>query len=320
MKGILKMKRVRNSLAFELKYVLESKLLVGLVGLIVLINIIFIVIEYQYIDSAFSNYLRMENYYEENNMDIHADLESDEYKILENQDNSVTVENPILYYHDEVCRALYVISPEYSISHIFELSILLFPLLFGVIGAFMATVDLKNKIYKHKILRFGRNNYYVSKITVIIGIVVLCTVFAAFLNKIFSIAFYNIICNKFPVEKFDVGNLEQSTNIITKLCVIGLISFCYASLGFLLGVLSKSITISLCTISVYLYIVPIFSKFEIKNSCYNLMKNVFDFYGITNISSYKSISVFISLFIVFGIIIITNVISYIIIKKRSAYI
>lgn len=319
MKGIIKMNRIKKNLAFDFRYMHYSKIILALLVVVVIVNGILLTMEYQYISTSYDEYVYMENYYKENGLNIEEDLTSENYNIVENNDGTTTVDNTILYCYDTVCRSIYVATPQYSVSHILEISILVFPLLFGIMGTLLATTDYKHKIFKHKILRYGRNNYYLCKLLSIIAMVIGVIVFATFLGKISSIVFYSCICNQFPVDQFNVGSLEMYTNTITKMGVMCLISITYASIGFLLGIIFKNAIVSICAISTYLYIIPIFSEYEIKNCCYAVLKDTFDFYGLVNISSHKQIDISVAIIIIISVIMICNVISLFIIKKRSAY-
>ena len=148
------MNRIKKNLAFDFRYMHYSKIILALLVVVVIVNGILLTMEYQYISTSYDEYVYMENYYKENGLNIEEDLNSENYNIVENNDGTTTVDNTILYCYDTVCRSIYVATPQYSVSHILEISILVFPLLFGIMGTLLATTDYKHKIFKHKICHF----------------------------------------------------------------------------------------------------------------------------------------------------------------------
>lgn len=314
------MENLRKNICFELKHLKHGRILLALSIVVIVVNVALAFIDYEYVSSMYDAYDDIERYYKENKLDIQGDLSSGTYNLTIGEGGNTTVENPILYHYDSMSKALFAVSPQYAVSHILELSIMVFPLLFAVLGAFLSTYDYKYKVYKHKILRFNRNNYFASKIIVLLLISFTSVISAAFISKVINIPLYKYICNCFPVEKFNVGSPRLLSGIVVQLSSIMLISFLYASVGFCIGTITKSSFITVAIFTIYLYIIPTFSKYDINNCCKGIMKKIFNCYGIVNISVYKSINFYIALTIISGVIIFANFISYLIIKKRSAYI
>ena len=143
--------------------------------------------------------------------------------------------------------------------------------------------------------------------------------FVVFVSKTVSLVTYSHICSKFPIEQFEVASVELLSSDLIKLLLMMFISLTYLSIGFCIGTILKSSIVTTCIMAVYLYIIPIFNKFEIKNCCYKLMKDKFDFLGLVNISSGKEIDSLLGIVFTLLLIVASNLFSYIIIKKRSAF-
>lgn len=312
------MKKLIKNINFEYLYLKYAKTFLAMFLLAIVMNGLLVFMNYEYVSSTYNDYIHMEEWYKESGGDIEGDLSSD-YEFVNNEDGSTTVENPIRYYYDQMSQALFVVSPEYAISHILEFSILIFPLLFVILGSVLATSDYKNKVYKHKILRFGRDNYFLSKFIISCCLIFTSVLFVVFVSKTVSLVTYSHICSKFPIEQFEVASVELLSSDLIKLLLMMFISLTYLSIGFCIGTILKSSIVTTCIMAVYLYIIPIFNKFEIKNCCYKLMKDKFNFLGLVNISSGKEIDSLLGIVFILLLIVASNLFSYIIIKKRSAF-
>ena len=143
----------------EIEYLKKSKFFLVLGVLFLIITAALSFIQYSYVLEAYSDYTNMVEYYSENNLNMEEDMNSGEYILRENEDGTTTVENPILYFNDQVCRAIYSVSPTYAVTQTFEISIIFLPLMFFIIGSLIVVKDYKYRIIKHKVLRFGRINY-----------------------------------------------------------------------------------------------------------------------------------------------------------------
>lgn len=303
----------------EIEYMIKSKILMFLVIIFITISGIVSFIQYTYVTESYDDYNKMVQYYNENDLDIQGDLDSDEYYITENADGTTTVENPILYLNDQMCRAIYSISPQYAVSQTFEISILFLPILFFIIGSVIAAKDYKYKITKHHILRFGRTNYFLSKVLIIFLTAVLSICVLACISKILSIIFTSILSSQIPFDKFDVGNISTASSIPIKIILMIFFSFMYSMMGALFGTIFKNPVPGIAIAVLYLYILPIKLTFEPKNMVYLIMKKYFDFLGPASISSTIDFSILLSFIILSSLIIISGVIIAAVTYKRSAY-
>lgn len=317
-KGILEMNRFSRNLAFDFNYIKYSKAPIIISLIIVGVCIAFSFFQYQYVMSNYNDYTRIFSFYDGDESQLAEDLKLGEYNIIENDDGTTTVENPILYYKEMLGKAIYSTSNAYSISHILEIGILIFPILFAVIGIILSIVDLKNGVYKHKILRYGRENYVLSKITHFLFISSMIILLFIIINKLCIFILDIIIKNKIDISNFTYTP-EPEKSVLIKILTSLLIAIVYISIGFLLGVITKNGILSVGLMAVYLFIVPTFSEFEIQNCCYAIMKENFNFNGLANITDYRSVDVSLSIVIMLLVIFLSNLISYLVIRWRSAY-
>lgn len=312
------MNRLNRNLVFDFNYIRNSKAPIIVLVIIVGICVAFSFLQYQYVMSNYNEYTRVVDFYDGDEDQLTEDLESGEFNIVENDDGTATVQNPVLYYKEMLGKAIYSTSNAYSTSHILEAGILIFPILFSVIGVILATVDLKNRVYKHKVLRYGRGNYVVSKIINFLFISIIIVLLFVLINKLCVFVLDNIIKNKIDISNF-IYTPEPEKSVWIKIFSSLLIAIVYISIGFLLGVITRNGIVSVGLITVYLFIVPIFSKFEIQNCCYVIMKDNFNFDGLASVTDYKSLDTNLSVIILLSSILVSNLIGYLVVKFRSAY-
>ena len=175
-----------NYILNEIRLMWHSKLLGIFAFLLCLFSALTIFFNYNQTISLNDSYNTIVNYYKENNLDLDADLNSNSYSISE--ENGVSnIENPLGYYYNKLGIAIFSTSPFYSSSLLCESSILLLPIIFGVLGLIIGTIDHKNKTIKHKVTRIGKDNYIFSKILSIIIVNLILIILYFIFGKIFSI-------------------------------------------------------------------------------------------------------------------------------------
>jgi len=296
-------------IASEFRRMYYSNLILYFLLSILAMIILIFYMNYKEITLAYEDYTRVQDLYE-NEEDMKEDLEINDYNM---------VENPISYYNEQLKTLLFVNSPDYTLTQIFEAGIIFFPIIFGIFGLLLGCADYKTKIIKHKVARVGRKNYYLSKISTSMITILFFFLIMIIISKIAGIIMYNVICNKIPVNDFSSHNLSLSSNVLMQFIFMYFISIVYSSIGMLIGVLTKGAIRGVVLIAAYAYAVPVFSKFDLKNSYYFIMDQLCDFYGVIKISGIKDSSILISMIIIMGFLIFTNIATYLVIIKRSAY-
>lgn len=316
-KGIMKMKTLIKNIEFELKYLKYKNIFWILILFFIAINILTLYMENQFVSTSYNEYKFAQEYYKENPDEIEDD---GSYEITQNDDGSMTVSNPLQYHFEQVSKSLFVVSPQYCVAQVLEMSFVLLPLLFCILGVFLANYDKNNGVYKHKILRFGRESYYLTKLIIGMGLIIAGVIVTAFLGKILNVPFYRHICNTYPVDEFELGNAEMLSNDFTKIIIVIVICLVLYSLSFVLALFTNNSTIPLLFVVLYNYVAPAKFAYGIKNCYRALLIDKFDFYGIVSISDVKSVNLNFAILLLVGITLISQFFSYLMIKKRSAYI
>jgi hypothetical protein len=267
------------------------------------------------VSSAYGDYDNTKTYYEEN--DITDEGENSDFTYDYNSDTGVSsVTNPLAYHFDRYNKAVFALSPKYFSQQCAEVGILIFPIIMFLFGQYLAVRDVKSKTYRYTFVRYGQKNSCLSKMTVLVGAVILSAVFITLVSLILSFGLYSY------VQKSNFGYTENFTVDLTvsfavKLLVQLLIMLMYSSVGFLTGAIFSNLAVGSVIGVVYIYIVPCFAKFDLKNSTYILMKKTYDFIGFADISKYKSGSSAMAVMIILTAVVASNLLSYLIITKKK---
>jgi hypothetical protein len=102
-----------------------------------------------------------------------------------------------------------------------------------------------------------------------------------------------------------------------KLLVEMLIMLMYGSIGFLTGAIFSNLAIGSVIGVIYIYVVPCFAKFDLKNCTYILMKKTHNFIGFADITNYKTGSVAMAVGMILLAVILSNLLSMFIISKKK---
>ena len=306
-----------KSIFSEFRTLYYSKVILALILALFFTTILILFMNYKDITMSYQDYNRIVDMYE-NEEDMTEDLENGNYNLKE-KNGSYVVENPLLYYNKQISKSLFVISPKYILTQMLEAGIIFFPIIFGIFGLILGSSDYRNKTIKNKVSRIGKKKFYFSKFFVSILIIFFLLLFFMIFSKMAGTIVYNEICNKIPIKDFKIENLPISSNIFLKFSFSFLISILYSSIGMFIGVITKGTIFGVFSIVAYAYAVPTFSKFDLKNSYYFIMEQLSDFYGVINISDIKESSLLISMTIILGILLFTNIVTYLLVKNRSAF-
>lgn len=116
-----------------------------------------------------------------------------------------------------------------------------------------------------------------------------------------------------------MNKFQSEGNWLLQLGIMILISIVYASIGFMISTFFKNSVVGIGAIMLYVFFIPMFHPYELQNCCHSLMKNAFDFYGLTRLKVCQQLESSVAALILLGIIVLCNGVSFLIIKKRSAY-
>lgn len=309
---------IRKCINQELRCGIKSKIyyitiffLIALFGIVIYMN-------YNAAIDSHEAYLKYENYYKSNHLDLETALKG-EYKV-EKHEGGQRIENPILYYKESVGKYIYSASPKYLISEFLESATLFFPLVFGLLGLFVSTYDIRHKTLKNKTVRSSRSVLGAAKhLTLLLSSFVILVI-ALIISFLIGLIVYKNLSNSLPVADF-ISKTEytSSSSILIKIAFGYIVALLFAEIGYALGILFKNMIVGIVAIAIYIYVMPILGSFDLRTSMKFLAKKVFDFYGVVSIETPSSTSIIKSVSVIFIAFMISGTTSMIITAKRSSF-
>lgn len=301
---------LRCGINFKIYYI-TLILLSALFGIILFMN-------YNAVIDTHEAYLKYENYYKSNGLDLESDLKG-EYKI-EKHEGGERIENPIVYYKESVGKYLYSASPKYLVSEFLEASTLFFPLVFGILGLFVSTYDIRHKTLKHKTVRNSRSVLGAVKHLTLMLSSFAILIIALIISFIIGLIVYQSLYSSVPVADFiSKTAYTSSSSIITKIAFGYMIALLFSEIGYTLGLLFKNMTVGIVTIFLYTFVIPDLGSFDLRTSIKFVANKVFDFYGVVSIEAPINTSYIKAGSVILVAFVISIIISMIITAKRSSF-
>lgn len=315
---------MKNCIRQELKYVWKSKFLLLFLVLTVITSIFVIWNNCRNVSETNSSYVRLINYYKNNNLDIDEDLsksadviETGEFD--ENGDEYVQIKNPLKHYYSTLQRQIYVVSNKYVVDQFLEYGIMVFSIIFGIMGTLFSTYDIKNKTIKYKVSRCGKTKLFLTKQIVMLGTVAYCVVLSTLLNYIWAPLIRNSMLS--GIEKIDAGTFDDNTtNILVKI-LFGIIIACvFAEAGYFFGRLFGGNIIPVVALMLYVLLLSPMGKADLKNCIYVLAMKIYSFLGSYAVNDTVRMAGWQALLglSVYGVLFFFG--SFIIDKRKSAYV
>lgn len=311
---------ILNSMKSELKYDLRSKFLILMTALLSLLMGIMVYIQYVQVTSSMSSFKASVLMAEDNGSSVEEQL-AREFEIPQN-DGSLfgfhASSNPIAESKYYVEQDLKNMSPGNSMSVFCGMGHFYIPLIFSLLGLLSMRRDVKYKMLKIKICRYGKNSYIISKLlylTMLSGLILLVSVTVSMIaNKIA----YNIALAEIN-EYIILDPVEFSlSRTISQFFFTWFWALIYLYLGIFVSQLTRNTTIGAVALISLIYIVPLSKKYDPRNIIFNYIGRFFDFYGESYIN-YINVSSF-SIMIIIAIMVISVLLTVIINYNRSAYI
>jgi hypothetical protein len=197
--------------------------------------------------------------------------------------------------------------------------ILLFPLIFGILGLIIATNDFKYGTIKLKTVRMDKITYsLVKQLSIVLsGLTVLAIsiLVAYIIGQVMYVKLSGIV----PISKFPSIEIHTNSSMLTKFVLGFLIAVFFTEIGYALGVVFKNVIVGAITIVVYSFILPNLGVYDLKNSIFYFTKKVFDLQGAISIEDYKTTSFTNSILVILLIFFVSVALSIIITIKRSSF-
>ncbi|MCM3217789.1 hypothetical protein ABER75_10910 [Niallia taxi] len=303
----------------EIKYGLKSKIYYTMsIFLLILFGVI-LYINYTAVTDSYSEYEYTLNYYQKNNLDVEEDLNA-EYNVETNLEGGL-ISNPIAYYKNTISRNIFAASSEYRLSQLLESSFLYFPIVFGVVGLLFSTNDYRYKTIKLRTVRINKRQWGAAKqlsLAISSLVILLAALTLAYIAGEFQ---FRYLENKIPIKEFAIDSsiYTSSSPVLLKIIFAYGIALFFAEIGYTLGILFKNIYVGLIIVIVYTFVLPNFGTYDLKNSIFFFGNKIFDFYGVVTIELVENTKFISSFLIILFTFLISILINYILLIKRSSY-
>ncbi|ANZ94302.1 MULTISPECIES: hypothetical protein [Brochothrix] len=264
----------------ELRHAMKSKIVVKFIIVATVLFSMILLMNFAAVNSTHSDFQTQVKFAKENGEDINVELKK-EYKVTEQSSNSTHIENPLSFYKELLDKSIFASSNEYRLTQIFESSIVLFPIVFGVLGIFNATYDYRFKTIKLKAVNVNRKtlatgkrltSWLISIVILVVSISLAWLVGWAINSYLQQLHTFNTTVS-LPLR--DMG-LKVAWTVF--------LAIFYCELGYTIGYITKNSSISIIAIFIVSYIMPMLNfnlgYFDINKAILAISAQVFDYYGV----------------------------------------
>ncbi|HCZ37968.1 MAG TPA: hypothetical protein DHV18_00640 [Brochothrix thermosphacta] len=264
----------------ELRHAMKSKIVVKFILVATVLFSMILLMNFAAVNSTHSDFQTQVKFAKENGEDINVELKK-EYKVTEQSSNSTHIENPLSFYKELLDKLIFASSNEYRLTQIFESSIVLFPIVFGILGIFNATYDFRFKTIKLKAVNVNRKTLATGKhiTTWLISLVILVVSISLAWLVGWAINSY--------LQQLHIFNTTVSLplrDMGLKVAWTVFLAIFYCELGYTIGYITKNSSISIIAIFIVSYIMPMLNfnlgYFDINKAILAISAQVFDYYGV----------------------------------------
>ncbi|WP_441440813.1 hypothetical protein [Brochothrix thermosphacta] len=259
---------------------MKSKIVVKFILVATVLFSMILLMNFSAVNSTHSDFQTQVKFAKENGEDINVELKK-EYKVTEQSSNSTHIENPLSFYKELLDKLIFASSNEYRLTQIFESSIVLFPIVFGILGIFNATYDFRFKTIKLKAVNVNRKTLATGKhiTTWLISLVILVVSISLAWLVGWAINSY--------LQQLHIFNTTVSLplrDMGLKVAWTVFLAIFYCELGYTIGYITKNSSISIIAIFIVSYIMPMLNfnlgYFDINKAILAISAQVFDYYGV----------------------------------------
>lgn len=313
---------MKKCLVMNIKYGWYSKRILWIVLFTLVLLMGIQVINYSEVKDTFDGYNKKIEFYKDDPKGMEEEFSSG-YTISMSEDGkSGVIENPLPYYKEQLNQYIYTASPVNALAQMQEASVIIFPIIFGIFGAICSTVDSKYKMNKIKKIKYSKNTYFVAKHLAMYLEYIIIVIVAFILGKLSNFIIYERIKKMIPVNDFQEYapvkcNMQTHIYRWILILVVGLV---FMEIGAGIAVLVKHSIVAIIAVFLYLYIVPVLGKWDLKNVMYYSYKKLFDLKGVINVqSACQGTNSFISVCSIFIVFLASLILGYVFEIKRSSY-
>lgn len=305
-----------QSIKMELSYAIKSHLLIKFILAIVLLFSLILYMNFKSVESSNLDFQTQLTFAEE----VELELEKD-YIVTSETGKSMEIENPLAYYNFQLDKYLFASSNHYRLSQLLESSTLVFPLVFGVLVSLLATIDFKYKTIKLKGGMFDRRTLAISKhiALLLLTVIILLSglVISWFIGWLFNKDLQRTLSLASGLSEFSLKALPL------KIIWTSFLALFFSELGYTLGYLSKSRTVSVIAIFSVFYLLPNYNLqlnyLDISASLKNISVMIYDYLGVIQPTDISDFSLFYSILAISFYVLLMLLLNYYVSKIRSNF-
>lgn len=306
-----------QSIKQELKYHFFSRNFFLFILILLSMIVITFTTNYFAIKMDYSDYYQTIQHYQEEDINIEDRLLQG-YTIDDQQDG-VSIENPLPYYKSQMEKNLYAMSHFYSPSQVLHVLSTLSSLIFVAIGTFIACNDYKYRTIKVKTVRMNKRTINMSKQITLMLITAILILLSVLLAYLVGFIFFQIIMHNFNMDGLTWMEMDQKSILPVKILFTFLIAVFYAEMGYCLGLLFKSSLIPILIFATRSMLIPTLDPLDPQNIQLFFANKVFDFYGIALESFPLEVAMIPALAVMLGIFVLAASINDVVFCKRSSF-
>ncbi|WAA12524.1 hypothetical protein [Fervidibacillus halotolerans] len=302
----------------ELSYQLQSKLLLLITILFLILSIINYHSLYQYAVNNYQLFQKTEQEMRDQGVDIEEELQKTPR--ISNDGNVETIENVLAYDFKNVQTSIKAFHANQVLNNTFGwLSLVFFPFIFSIYGIVVATYDYQYKTLKQKLVHSTFKSIFMSKIfsTLLFSIVnmFILTIASFIIHRIF----FDKLKKNIPINEFVVENVGEDSNQLKIILFAFFVTFLFSMLGLSIGFIVKSALLPSVIIISINFLLPIQGKYDLRNLLANFGHELFTFNPNFVLFQPVSVPLFQAGAIIITFIIGLVIISYVIASKQSKY-
>lgn len=268
------------------------------------------------IESSYLQYTETLDNYEKYNVSLNID---DDYSVI-TEGNNKTIKNPLKFDLIQLAINLDNVKSGKFISSTLEYFTFVFgTYIFSLLGAYIATYDYEFQTLKNKCSRINIGNVVISKSMFLFFVASISSIVICLVSFAISFLLQNQVAGNNYLDKFKVPVIEYDVSIIQQILFVVVILTIFAILGFTLANIVSKMSISIGLISIYLFVIPVHYKYDIRNIISYFAHKIFYFNGKFTLFDPMIINEQLGLLVLVLVIPLMTIINISVMKKKRIY-
>jgi hypothetical protein len=254
----------------------KSYVIAVLVALVLALTVANVANSFGAVHDNYRELLQTKAQYAANGMNFAADL-AKPAKIV-NVDGGQGTSNIARSDYDALSHSIDAMSPGQGPTEVLKyLGIFLFPAIFFLFGAQVASYGNKFRTEKLAVVRLGVfRSMLANQASVLVFILIVAI--ASVLSDVISRAIYGaVLSSQLPVGKYPDLSPFGVTNWLVAAPMLLLVWVFYGTLGYFFGTLFKGVAVPAIIFIAYNYVLPVFGVFDPRSWVANLARGFFDY-------------------------------------------